>query len=162
MKNPDYNLLDLEPCCVGSSTGRRLRSACWNSCGEPAATSPTACELPTQNIAISAQYSLLRIRLRHRSTQRTGPGSGTVRPRRSNDRVPGAVAGSLLLVRGRYPSYRVADLRTAKERGLERLEKLIADVPNGEQFFTTRHGEAIAPNLCSGSGSLARARARRL
>ena len=37
----------------------------------------------------------------------------------------------------------VADLRTAKD-SVSGLEKLIADVPNGEQFFTTRHGRALA------------------
>ena len=44
---------------------------------------------------------------------------------------------------GRFPFMQVADLRTAKE-AVSGLEKLIADVPNGEQFFTTRHGCALA------------------
>jgi len=44
---------------------------------------------------------------------------------------------------GRFPFMQVADLRTAKD-SVSGLEKLIADVPNGEQFFTTRHGRALA------------------
>ena len=44
---------------------------------------------------------------------------------------------------GRFPFMQVADLRTAKD-AVSGLEKLIADVPNGEQFFTTRHGRALA------------------
>lgn len=44
---------------------------------------------------------------------------------------------------GRFPFMQVSDLRTAKD-AVSGLEKLIADVPNGEQFFTTRHGRALA------------------
>lgn len=41
------------------------------------------------------------------------------------------------------PFGQVADLRTAGD-GVSGLEKLVADVPNGEQYFTTRAGAGLA------------------
>ncbi|MGV9587267.1 type I-E CRISPR-associated protein Cse1/CasA [Nocardia farcinica] len=40
------------------------------------------------------------------------------------------------------PFFQVADLRSAKD-GVSSLDKLIADVPNGDKYFTTRAGRSL-------------------
>ncbi len=47
------------------------------------------------------------------------------------------------LLHPRMPFYQVASLRTAKDEVFG-LERLLADVPNGDPFFTTRANEGIA------------------
>jgi len=144
MKNPEYNLLD-EPWIPV-----RLRGGDHHYVGPLGLLRRTtdiadlACELPTQSIAI--QRLILAIAYRVAT-----PRDARDWARQWDDGAPTEQMIEYLerwrdrfyLFGGRFPFMQVADLRTAKD-AVSGLEKLIADVPNGEQFFTTRHGRALA------------------
>lgn len=144
MKNPEYNLLDEPWIPVRLLDGTIADVGLLELLRRTTEIADLACELPTQSIAI--QRLVLAI------AYRVAP------PRDASDWVrqwdEGAPTEQMIeylerwrdrffLFGGRFPFMQVADLRTAKE-AVSRLEKLIADVPNGEQFFTTRHGRALA------------------
>lgn len=144
MKNPEYNLLDEPWIPVRLLDGTIADVGLLELLRRTTEIADLACELPTQSIAI--QRLVLAI------AYRVAP------PRDASDWVrqwdEGAPTEQMIeylerwrdrffLFGGRFPFMQVADLRTAKE-AVSGLEKLIADVPNGEQFFTTRHGRALA------------------
>lgn len=144
MKNPEYNLLDEPWIPVRLVDGTITDVGLLELLRRTTDIADLACELPTQSIAI--QRLILAIAYR------------VATPRDTRDWVrqweDGAPTEQMIeylerwrdrfyLFGGRFPFMQVVDLRTAKD-GVSGLEKLIADVPNGEQFFTTRHGRARA------------------
>ena len=144
MKNPEYNLLDEPWIPVRLLDGTIADVGLLELLRRTTEIADLACELPTQSIAI--QRLVLAI------------GYRVAPPRDARDWVrqwdEGAPTEQMIeylerwrdrffLFGGRFPFMQVADLRTAKD-SVSGLEKLIADVPNGEQFFTTRHGRALA------------------
>lgn len=144
MKNPEYNLLDEPWIPVRLVDGTITDVGLLELLRRTTDIADLACELPTQSIAI--QRLILAIAYR------------VATPRDTRDWVrqweDGAPTEQMIeylerwrdrfyLFGGRFPFMQVADLRTAKD-AVSGLEKLIADVPNGEQFFTTRHGRALA------------------
>ena len=144
MKNPEYNLLDEPWIPVRLLDGTITEVGLLELLRRTTEIADLACELPTQSIAI--QRLVLAI------------GYRVAPPRDARDWVrqwdEGAPTEQMIeylerwrdrffLFGGRFPFMQVADLRTAKD-AVSGLEKLIADVPNGEQFFTTRHGRALA------------------
>ena len=144
MKNPEYNLLDEPWIPVRLVDGTIADVGLLELLRRTTDIADLACELPTQSITI--QRLILAIAYR------------VATPRDTRDWVrqweDGAPTEQMIeylerwrdrfyLFGGRFPFMQVVDLRTAKD-GVSGLEKLIADVPNGEQFFTTRHGRALA------------------
>ena len=144
MNSPEYNLLDEPWIPVRLLDGTIADVGLLELLRRTTEIADLACELPTQSIAI--QRLVLAI------AYRVAP------PRDARDWVrqwdEGAPTEQMIeylerwrdrfyLFGGRFPFMQVADLRTAKD-AVSGLEKLIADVPNGEQFFTTRHGRALA------------------
>ncbi|MFC3739525.1 type I-E CRISPR-associated protein Cse1/CasA [Paractinoplanes deccanensis] len=109
-----------------------------------------ACELPTQTFAILR----LALAVLHRITG--GPnGEASWQALWRDRRLPLTDLTDYLdefrdrfdLLHPRHPFYQVADLRADKENTYG-LERLIADVPNGMPFLTTRAGpgmESISP-----------------
>ncbi|MBL8932304.1 MAG: type I-E CRISPR-associated protein Cse1/CasA [Kineosporiaceae bacterium] len=108
-------------------------------------------ELPTQSFAILR----LLLAILHRSLRRPdgGPGPGDIATwralRSDGDRLATAVTSYLGVFHDRFdlfhpqrPFFQVADLATGKGE-VSGLDKLIADVPNGLPFFTTRLGPGI-------------------
>lgn len=144
MKNPEYSLLDEPWIPVRLLDGTIADVGLLELLRRTTEIADLACELPTQSIAI--QRLVLAIAYR------------VVPPRDARDWArqwdEGAPTEQMIeylerwrdrfyLFGGCFPFMQVADLRTAKD-AVSGLEKLIADVPNGEQFFTTRHGRALA------------------
>ena len=144
MKNPEYNLLDEPWIPVRLLDGTIADVGLLELLRRTTEIADLACELPTQSIAI--QRLVLAIAYR------------VVPPRDARDWArqwdEGAPTEQMIeylerwrdrfyLFGGCVPFMQGADLRTAKD-AVSGLEKLIADVPNGEQFFTTRHGRALA------------------
>ena len=144
MKNPEFNLLDEPWIPVRLLDGTIADVGLLELLRRTTDIADLACELPTQSIAI--QRLVLAVAYR------------VATPRDTRDWVrqweDGAPTEQMIeylerwrdcfyLFGDRYPFMQVADLRTAKN-SVSGLEKLIADVPNGEQFFTTRHGCALA------------------
>jgi len=109
-----------------------------------------ACELPTQTFAILR----LALAILHRTTG--GPrGEAAWRTLWRDRTLPTADIADYLgefrdrfdLLHPKHPFYQVADLRAAKDNTYG-LQRLIADVPNGLPFLTTRAGpgmESITP-----------------
>ena len=144
MKNPEYNLLDEPWIPVRLVDGTIADVGLLELLRRTTDIADLACELPTQSIAI--QRLILAIAYRVATPHDTRDWV-----RQWEDGAPTEQMIEYLerwrdrfyLFGGRFPFMQVADLRTAKD-GVSGLEKLIADVPNGEQFFTTRHGRALA------------------
>lgn len=144
MKNPEYNLLDEPWIPVRLLDGTIADVGLLELLRRTTEIADLACELPTQSIAIqrlvlAIAYRVAPPRDAHDWARQWDEGAPTEQMieylERWRDRF--------YLFGGRYPFMQVADLRTAKDV-VSGLEKLIADVPNGEQFFTTRHGCALA------------------
>jgi len=104
-----------------------------------------ACELPTQTFAILR----LALAILHRTTG--GPiGEAAWQALWRERKVPtadiadylGAYRDRFDLLHPKHPFYQVADLRAAKGTTYG-LERLIADVPNGLPFLTTRAGQGM-------------------
>jgi CRISPR system Cascade subunit CasA len=104
-----------------------------------------ACELPTQTFAILR----LVLAILHRATG--GPaGEATWRDLWRSPGLPCQVIEEYLdafrdrfdLLHPERPFYQVADLRTAKDEPFG-LERIIADVPNGFPYLTTRAGTGM-------------------
>lgn len=144
MKNPEYNLLDEPWIPVRLIDGTITDVGLLELLRRTTDIADLACELPTQSIAI--QRLILAIAYRVATPRDTRDWA-----RQWDDGAPTEQMIEYLeqwrdrfyLFGGRFPFMQVADLRTAKD-AVSGLEKLIADVPNGEQFFTTRHGRALA------------------
>ena len=144
MKNPEYNLLDEPWIPVRLLDGTIADVGLLELLRRTTEIADLACELPTQSIAIqrlvlAIAYRVAPPRDAHDWARQWDEGAPTEQMieylERWRDRF--------FLFGGRFPFMQVADLRTAKDV-VSGLEKLIADVPNGEQFFTTRHGCALA------------------
>ena len=144
MKNPEYNLLDEPWIPVRLVDGTITDVGLLELLRRTTDIADLACELPTQSIAI--QRLILAIMYRVATPRYTRDWA-----RQWDDGAPTEQMIEYLeqwrdrfyLFGGLFPFMQVADLRTAKD-AVSGLEKLIADVPNGEQFFTTRHGRALA------------------
>ena len=144
MKNPEYNLLDEPWIPVRLLDGSITEVGLLELLRRTTDIADLACELPTQSIAI--QRLLLGVAYRvaapldaHDWARQWDEGAPTEHMIEYLERW----RERFYLFGGRFPFMQVADLRTAKD-AVSGLEKLIADVPNGEQFFTTRHGTALA------------------
>ena len=144
MKNPEFNLLDEAWIPVRLLDGTIADVGLLELLRRTTDIADLACELPTQSIAIQRLVLAIAYRV-------APPGDARDWARQWDDGAPTERMIEYLerwrdrffLFGGRFPFMQVADLRTAKD-SISGLEKLIADVPNGEQFFTTRHGRALA------------------
>lgn len=144
MKNPEFNLLDEPWIPVRLLDGTIADVGLLELLRRTTDIADLACELPTQSIAIQRLVLAIAYRV-------APPGDARDWARQWDDGAPTEQMIEYLeqwrdrfyLFGGRFPFMQVADLRTAKD-SVSGLEKLIADVPNGEQFFTTRHGRALA------------------
>lgn len=143
MTECDYNLLDEEWIPVLLTDGGVEKVGILGAFERAYDIEDLACELPTQKIAI--QRVLLAICYRvvplankkdWKKLRRAGLPMEAIRAylEKWRDRF--------YLFGGRYPFMQAPDLRTPKG-AVSGLEKIIADVPNGEQLFTTRHGRAL-------------------
>lgn len=143
MTECDYNLLDEEWIPVLLTDGGVEKVGILGAFERAYDIEDLACELPTQKIAI--QRVLLAICYRvvplankkdWKKLRRAGLSMEAIRAylEKWRDRF--------YLFGGRYPFMQAPDLRTPKGV-VSGLEKIIADVPNGEQLFTTRHGWAL-------------------
>lgn len=143
MKPPEYNLLDEPWIPVRLLDGTITEVGLLELLQRSTDIADLACELPTQNIAI--QRLVLAVAYR------------VATPLDAEEWLEQLEEGAPIeqmieylekwrerfyLFGGQYPFMQVADLRTPKDT-VSGLEKLIADVPNGEQFFTTRNGKAL-------------------
>lgn len=144
MKNPEFNLLDEPWIPVRLLDGTIADVGLLELLRRTTDIADLACELPTQSIVIQRLVLAVAYRV-------APPGDARDWARQWDDGAPTEQMIEYLerwrdrfyLFGGRFPFMQVADLRTAKD-SVSGLEKLIADVPNGEQFFTTRHGRALA------------------
>lgn len=143
MKPPEYNLLDEPWVPVRLLNGTITEVGLLELLQRSTDIADLACELPTQNIAI--QRLVLAVAYR------------VATPLDAEEWLEQLEEGAPIeqmieylekwrerfyLFGGQYPFMQVADLRTPKDT-VSGLEKVIADVPNGEQFFTTRNGKAL-------------------
>jgi CRISPR system Cascade subunit CasA len=104
-----------------------------------------ACELPSQTFAILR----LALAILHRATGGP-PGEASWQALWRDERLPISDLADYLdafrdrfdLLHPRHPFYQVADLRAEKENKYG-LERLIADVPNGMPFLTSRAGSGM-------------------
>lgn len=144
MKDPEYNLLDEPWIPIRLLDGTITNVGLLELVERTSDIADLACELPTQNIAIQRLILAIAYRVATPSNEQEWA-------RQWNEGAPTDRMLEYLekwrdrfyLFGGRYPFMQVADLRTEKD-SVSGLEKIIADVPNGEQFFTTRHGKALA------------------
>ena len=143
MKPPEYNLLDEPWVPVRLLDGTITEVGLLELLQRSTDIADLACELPTQNIAI--QRLVLAVAYR------------VATPLDAEEWLEQLEEGAPIeqMIEylekwrerfypfgGQYPFMQVADLRTPKDT-VSGLEKVIADVPNGEQFFTTRNGKAL-------------------
>lgn len=144
MNSPEYNLLEEPWIPVRLLDGAIIEVGLLDLVRRATDIADLACELPTQSIAIQRLILAVAYRVaapcdEEEWLEQFAEGTPTEEMidylEKWRDRF--------YLFGGRYPFMQVADLRTAKD-SVSGLEKLIADVPNGEQFFTTRQGKAIA------------------
>jgi CRISPR type I-E/ECOLI-associated protein CasA/Cse1 len=144
MKNPEYNLLDEPWIPVRLVDGTITDVGLLELLRRTTDIADLACELPTQSIAIQRLILAIAYRVATpRDTRDWGRQWGDGAPTEQMIEYLEQWRDRFYLFGGRFPFMQVADLRTAKGV-VSGLEKLIADVPNGEQFFTTRHGRALA------------------
>lgn len=143
MTDPDYNLLDEGWIPVLLTDGGVERIGICDVFLRANDIAGLACELPTQNMAIQRVLEAICYRVvpledknDWKEMWREGLPTDDILAylERWRDRF--------YLFGGRYPFMQGPDLRTSKG-AISGLEKLIADIPNGEQFFTVRHGSAV-------------------
>ncbi len=145
MTSADFNLVDRPWITVLGVGGQAREVSLRQSFAEAEGTSEIVGELPTQGLAILR----LMLAILHRASggpADLGRWSGM---RQSWPDVARGVEAYLRRFHDRFdlrhpsvPFFQVADLRTASD-GVSGLEKLIADVPNGAPFQTTRLGRGI-------------------
>ena len=145
-----FSLIDEEWIPVLDAAGQRRDVSLLGLFEQAGDARMIACELPTQTFAVLR----LALAILHRTTG--GPvGEAAWRALWRDRKLPTAdIADYLEAFRDRFdllhpehPFYQVADLRAGKENTYG-LERLIADVPNGMPFLTTRAGkgmEGISP-----------------
>lgn len=152
MTEPDYNLLDEGWIPVLLTDGGVERLGIRDVFLRANDIADLACELPTQSIAIQRVLEAICYRVvpledkdDWKELWRQGLPTDEILAylERWRDRF--------YLFGGRHPFMQGPDLQTSKgtESG---LEKIIADIPNGEPFFTVRHGRAVD---CISSGEAA-------
>lgn len=140
---PDYNLLD-EPWIPvlltdGSVEAVGIRGAFERS----TQIVDLACELPTQNAAVLRLLLAICYRVIPLPDMQAyvDLASGDLPVDRLLDRCE-EWRDRFYLFGGAHPFLQAPTLHTAKNE-VSGLEKIIADVPNGSQFFTTRNGAAL-------------------
>ncbi len=143
MKPPEYNLLDEPWVPVRLLDGTITEVGLLELLQRSTDIADLACELPTQNIAI--QRLVLAVAYRVATPLDTEEWLEQLEEGAPIEQMIDYLEKwreRFYLFGGQYPFMQVADLRTPKDT-VSGLEKLIADVPNGEQFFTTRNGKAL-------------------
>lgn len=145
-----YSLVDEAWIPVLDAAGRRRDVSLLSLFARAGDLRMIACELPTQTFAILR----LALAILHRTTD--GPPGEAAWQKLWRDRAlpVGEIADYLDEFRDRFdllhpkhPFYQVADLQAGKDNTYG-LERIIADVPNGMPFLTTRAGpgmESISP-----------------
>ena len=143
MKPPEYNLLDEPWVPVRLLDGTITEVGLLELLQRSTDIADLACELPTQNISI--QRLVLAVAYRVATPLDAEEWLEQLEEGAPIEQVIEYLEKwreRFYLLGGQYPFMQVADLRTPKDTVLG-LEKVIADVPNGEQFFTTRNGKAL-------------------
>ncbi|WP_229403584.1 type I-E CRISPR-associated protein Cse1/CasA [Micromonospora okii] len=144
-RKPGFSLVDEPWIPVLDITGQRRDVSLLGLFEQAGGLRMIACELPTQTFAILR----LALAILHRTTG--GPsGEAAWRALWRERRLPLADIADYLdafrerfdLLHPEHPFYQVADLRAAKDSTYG-LERLIADVPNGMPFLTTRAGPGM-------------------
>jgi CRISPR system Cascade subunit CasA len=149
-RRTDFSLVDEPWIPVLDAAGQRREVPLLGLFEQASDIRMIACELPTQTFAILR----LALAILHRTTGGP-PGEAAWQALWRARRLPlteiadylGAFRDRFDLLHPRHPFYQVADLHAAKNN-THGLERLIADVPNGLPFLTTRAGpgmESIPP-----------------
>ena len=144
MTECDYNLLDEEWIPVLLTDGGVEKVGILGAFERANDIEDLACELPTQKIAI--QRVLLAICYRAVSLEDEEDWKNLWHAGLPTDQIRAYLEkwrDRFYLFGGRHPFMQAPDLRTPKD-AVSGLEKIVADVPNGEQLFTTRHGRALS------------------
>ena len=143
MTECDYNLLDEEWIPVLLTDGGVEKVGILGAFERAYDIEDLACELPTQKIAI--QRVLLAICYRVAPLEDEEDWKNLWRAGLPTDAIRAYLEkwrDRFYLFGGRHPFMQAPDLRTPKD-AVSGLEKIVADVPNGEQLFTIRHGQAL-------------------
>jgi CRISPR system Cascade subunit CasA len=151
ISSPGFPLVDESWIPVLDGAGKRREVSLRGLFEQAGEIRMIACELPTQTFAILR----LALAILHRSTGGP-PGEASWQALWRDRRLPLIDLNDYLdefrdrfdLLHPLHPFYQVADLRAEKENTYG-LERLIADVPNGMPFLTTRAGsgmESISPS----------------
>ncbi|GAA1740558.1 type I-E CRISPR-associated protein Cse1/CasA [Luedemannella helvata] len=145
LHNPCFSLLSEDWLPVLDDAGRRREVSLLGLFEQAEDLRMIACELPTQTFAILR----LALAVLHRATDGPAGEAAWQRLWRSPGLPTADVADYLGEFRDRFdllhpthPFYQVADLRTGKGSAFG-LERLIADVPAGLPFLTTRAGTGM-------------------
>ncbi|UGT59941.1 type I-E CRISPR-associated protein Cse1/CasA [Nocardia asteroides] len=140
-----FDLLD-EPWILATDTAGRLREVSLRQVFRDAhELSALAGELPTQEFAILR----LLLAILHRSIHERAGTAVEVWAGLWQEWPAAEIDAYLLRYRHRFqlfdanePFLQVAELRSSKD-AVSSLDKVIADIPNGSKYFTTRAGRAI-------------------
>ncbi|MFC8850654.1 MULTISPECIES: type I-E CRISPR-associated protein Cse1/CasA [unclassified Micromonospora] len=144
-QKPGFSLVDEPWIPVLDATGQRRDVSLHGLFEQAGEVRMIACELPTQTFAILR----LALAILHRTTGGP-PGEAAWRALWRDRQLPindmtdylDAFRDRFDLFHPEHPFYQVADLRAAKNNTYG-LERLIADVPNGMPFLTTRAGPGM-------------------
>ena len=143
--SPTFNLVDEPWITVVTTDGRCEDVSLLNAFVRARGITRIVGEVPTQSFAILR----LLLAVLHRASGGPQSVEQWVHARDDWDDAVGWVRGYLAAFHERFdlrdpamPFFQVADLRSASD-GVSGLAKLIADVPNGEPYFTTRIGRGI-------------------
>lgn len=144
MTQPDYNLLEEPWIPVLFLDGNRGHLGIREIFERAHEIADLACDLPTQKMAV--QRVLLAICYRVTPVEDDGEWIERWEDGLPCDEIQDYLAewhDRFFLFGGPRPFMQAPGLHTSKN-DVAGLEKIIADVPNGEPFFTTRNGPALA------------------